>query len=82
MIKLLAIWYARHNVAGQHRVCEIDNPDKIKNFIGEYIYDMGANNILINYKNELYVIESVDDVKRLYNRRKVNYHPLKHLVGA
>lgn len=82
MIKLLAIWYARYNNGVSHHVCEVDSPDKIKSFIGQYIYDMKANNILINYKNELYVIESVDDVKRLYNRRKVTYHPFQHLVGA
>lgn len=82
MIKLLAIWYARHNVASQHRVIEVEDPDKIKDFIGYYIYDVGANNLLINYKNELYVVESVDNDKRLYNRRKVTYHPLKHLIGA
>jgi len=82
MIKLLAVWYPTSARPGTNQVELVEDADTIKNFIGKYLYEMYANNIIINYKNELYVIESVDDVKRLYNRRKVTYHPLKHLIGA
>jgi len=82
MIKLLAIWYPTSTRPGSNRVDLVEDANTIKNFINTYLYEMGANNMVINYKNELYVIESVDDLKKLYNRRKVTYHPLQHLVGA
>jgi hypothetical protein len=82
MIKLLAVWYASVARPGFNRVDETEDANNIKTLIGKYLYDMGANNLIINYKNELYVIESVNDEKRLYNRRKVSYHPLQHLIGA
>ena len=82
MIKLLAVWYPTSTRPGSNRVDLVEDANTIKNFIGKYLYEMRANNMVINYKNELYVIESVDDVKQLYNRRKVTYHPLQHLVGA
>ena len=82
MIKIVAIWYPSSNWSGKHQTDIVDSPDKVKDFIGKYIYDMRANNMVINYNNQLFVIESVDDDKRLYNRRKVTYHPLQHLIGA
>jgi len=82
MIKLLAVWYPTATRPGINQVELVEDANTIKNFINTYLYEMGANNMVINYKNELYVIESVDDVKQLYNRRKVTYHPLKHLIGA
>ena len=82
MIKLLAVWYPTSTRSGHNQVDLVEDANTIKDFISKYLYEMYANNLIINYKNELYVIESVDDVKRLYNRRKVTYHPLQHLIGA
>lgn len=82
MIKIVAIWYPSANWSGRHQTDVIDDPNKVKDFISMYVYDMRADNMVINYNNQLFVIESVDDDKRLYNRRKVAYHPLQHLIGA
>ena len=56
MIKLLAVWYPTATRPGINQVELVEDANTIKNFIGKYLYEMRANNMVINYKNELYVI--------------------------
>lgn len=82
MTKILAVWYPVSYSPGKRQVVSVENDSEIKNVFGDLLFDKGANNLLVNYGGKLYIIESTDRIKRLYNRRVTQYHPLSGIVNS
>jgi len=81
MTKVCAVWYARSvNIKTKTQVVEVTDDSQFKTVFGELLFDDNANYLLVNYNNTLYMIESADRDKRLYNRRVIPYHPFSNLV--
>lgn len=79
--KILAVWYPVNSVhTGRREVVTVENDADIKNTFGSLLFDKAANNLLVNYGGKLYIIEAMDRIKRIYNRRVTEYHPLSDLV--
>jgi hypothetical protein len=82
MTKIAAIWYMTPGRSGRHQVVEVHNTEDIKPTFGRLLFENHANNLLVNYDNSLYVIEPCDREASTYLRRKIEYHPLSHLVAS
>jgi hypothetical protein len=82
MTKIVAIWYMTPGRPGRHEVVEVANEADIKLTCGTLLTNRGANNLLLRWKNVLYVIEPADREDVPYLRRQIEYHPLSHLVAS
>jgi len=83
MTKILAIWYMTPGRPGRSQLFEVANTEDIKPTFYRLLFGDHANNLLVNYDNSLYVIEPKDpNDPAPYLRRKVEYHPLSHLVAS
>jgi len=90
MTKVLAVKYpssadrVKQSFDHLRQVFEVPDVSKIKDLFGTLLFDDSStfryNYCLINYNNELFVVEPVDLDKRTYVRKKVEYHPLQHMV--
>jgi hypothetical protein len=58
-----------------NEVINIENDD-IKSKIEHLLFVEKFNNVLVKFNNELFVCEPISIIKKSYNRRKVEYHPL------
>ena len=59
-----------------NEVINIENKDDIKVNIEHLLFVERFNNVLVKFNNELFVCEPISVIKKSYNRRKVEYHPL------
>jgi len=58
-----------------NEVINIENDD-IKSKIEQLLFVEKFNNVLIKFNDKLFVCEPISIIKKSYNRRKVEYHPL------
>ena len=82
MTKIVAVWYMTPGRPGRHEVVEVQDDAQIKETFCGLMFNRHANNLLVCYKNNLYVIEPADREDVRYYRRQVDYHPLSHLVAS
>lgn len=82
MTKICAIWYMTPGQSGRHEVVDVSADEDIKPVFNKLLFGRHANNLLVAYKNNLYVIEPADREDVTYIRRQVQYHPLSHLVAS
>ena len=59
-----------------NEVINIENNDDIKLKIEQLLFVEKFNNVLIKFNDKLFVFEPISKIKKSYNRRKVEYHPL------
>jgi len=59
-----------------NEVINIENDDDIKLKIEQLLFVEKFNNVLIKFNDKLFVCEPISMIKKSYNRRKVEYHPL------
>jgi hypothetical protein len=58
-----------------NEVINIENDD-IKSKIEQLLFVEKFNNVLVKFNDKLFVCEPISILKKSYNRRKVEYHPL------
>lgn len=77
--KILPVIYGLE--ATKNQVVTVDNPDQIKDKIGELLFSEANKHIsylLIGYENTMYLIERDGDTS--YFKRELTYHPLSDLL--
>ena len=80
-IKMIPVKFnTNHNVLTNileenNEVINIENDD-IKSKIEQLLFVEKFNNVLIKFNDKLFVCEPISIIKKSYNRRKVEYHPL------
>lgn len=90
MTKVLAVKYpssvdrVKQSFDHLRQVFEVPDVSKIKDMFATLLFDESTlfryNYCLVKYNNELFVVEPVDLDKRIYVRKKVEYHPLQNMV--
>ena len=82
MTNILAIWYPTSYKRGtKQEIVQVPDINTIKETISELLFGKRANHLLLSYKDQLYVIESMDIEKKLYSKRVVEYHPLQEKLN-
>ncbi len=80
-IKIIPVKFnTNHNVLTNileenNEVINIENDD-IKSKIEQLLFVEKFNNVLVKFNDKLFVCEPISILKKSYNRRKVEYHPL------
>ena len=81
-IKMIPVKFnTNHNVLTNileenNEVINIENKDDIKVNIEHLLFVEKFNNVLVKFNDKLFVCEPISIIKKSYNRRKVEYHPL------
>lgn len=90
MTKVLAVKYpssvdrVRQSFDHLRQVFDVSDVSTIKDMFGSLLFNDSAlyryNYCLVKYNNELFIIEPVDLSKCTYVRKKIEFHPLQHMV--
>lgn len=76
MTNILSIWYPTIGRPGRNTVSSVENIEDVKDKIKSLLFNHYANNLLIEHKNKLWIIEPTDFNEESYTKRQVAYHPL------